>query len=70
MSTTCATLCQVPTLSCLPTKIPTPLPTPPRPTPQCTEVDEPYGNIPTEQLKQQLLKEKAAKVGSARGRAP
>lgn len=37
--------------------------------PQCTEVDEPYGNIPTEQLKQQLLKEKAAKVGSAGGRA-
>ncbi|KAL4423584.1 hypothetical protein ABPG77_004624 [Micractinium sp. CCAP 211/92] len=32
---------------------------------QCTEVDEPYGNIPTEQLKQQLLKEKAAKSNDA-----
>jgi hypothetical protein len=30
---------------------------------QCTEVDEPYRNIPTEQLKQQLLKEKAEKTG-------
>ena len=27
------------------------------------QVDEPYRNIPTEQLKQQLLKEKAEKVG-------
>ncbi|KAL4431159.1 hypothetical protein ABPG75_006415 [Micractinium tetrahymenae] len=30
---------------------------------QCTEVDEPYRDIPTEQLKQQILKEKAAKPG-------
>lgn len=34
-------------------------------------MDEPYRNIPTEQLKHQLLKEKAEKVGGlGGGRSP